>query len=234
MLFAMDLQAHARASMDQKTVYTCSDDCQRIFQQKLAGKYAPDKISKFIDQLYEMIGKRPIDDMLKKSDLFDQFWGRSCRDVIAELNSELVRKLDNGRIPEMLIYVPKLPNGSTDIRSKGEHSAIMALASALELAGRYQDAAKIYESFKMYEKAGKAREREKRIVVKTSNVSVDLNRLLEQLKDTGIVAVYRCPHCGGKLKISKDTTLESLKLCEHCGTEIETVELADFFKTVLS
>jgi len=70
----------------------------------------------------------------------------------------------------------------------------------------------------------------KEVIVK----SVDLNELIRQIKEGGIVAVYRCPHCGGKLKISKDTSVETLKVCEHCGTEIETVDLADFLRTALS
>ena len=86
----------------------------------------------------------------------------------------------------------------------------------------------------MYEKARELREREKQIIVRRTDISVDLNALLQQVKDGGIVAIYRCPHCGGKLKVSKDTSVESLKVCEHCGSEIEAMELADFLKTALS
>lgn len=63
---------------------------------------------------------------------------------------------------------------------------------------------------------------------------MDLNTLLKQVRDGGIVVIYRCPSCGGKLKVGKDTSVESLKVCEHCGSEIETIELADFLKTALS
>lgn len=66
------------------------------------------------------------------------------------------------------------------------------------------------------------------------DISVDLNVLLKQVKDGGIVAVYRCPHCGGKLKIGKDTSLKSLETCEHCGSEIEAMVLADFLRVALS
>ncbi|MCJ7423499.1 phage terminase large subunit family protein [Candidatus Bathyarchaeota archaeon] len=70
--------------------------------------------------------------------------------------------------------------------------------------------------------------------MKTTNVSVNLNALLQQVKDGGIVAVYRCPHCGGPLKVGKDTNVESLRTCEHCGSEIEAVDLADFLRSALS
>lgn len=59
----------------------------------------------------------------------------------------------------------------------------------------------------------------------------DLNALLKQIRDGGIVVVYRCPHCQAPLKIGKDTKTESLRACEHCGSGIETVELADFLRT---
>jgi DNA-directed RNA polymerase subunit RPC12/RpoP len=64
--------------------------------------------------------------------------------------------------------------------------------------------------------------------------TLDLNELIRQVREEGIVVVYRCPNCGGKLKISKDTNVEALKVCEHCGSEIETVDLADSLRTALS
>jgi len=86
----------------------------------------------------------------------------------------------------------------------------------------------------MYDKARELRERDQHIFVKKTDVSINLNSLLQQVKEGGIVAIFRCPHCGGKLKISDKTTLSSLKKCEHCSSEIESMDLADFFKTVLS
>jgi len=68
------------------------------------------------------------------------------------------------------------------------------------------------------------------VVLKT----LDLNELIRQVGEGGIVVVYRCPNCGAKLKISKDTNVETLKVCEHCGSEIETVDLADSLRTALS
>ena len=109
-----------------------------------------------------------------------------------------------------------------------------ALAQNLEKCGRTQDSAKIYEDLRMYDKARELRERDRHIMVKKTDVSINLNALLQQVKDGGLVAIFRCPHCGGKLKVSDKTTLNSLKYCEHCGSEIESIDLADFLKTVLS
>jgi transcription elongation factor Elf1 len=109
-----------------------------------------------------------------------------------------------------------------------------ALAENLEKCGRTQDAAKVFEELRLYDKARGLREKDRQLVIKKTDVSVNLNALLQQVKDGGIVAIFRCPHCGGKLKISDKTTLNSLRICEHCGSEIEAIDLADFLKTVLS
>jgi uncharacterized protein with PIN domain len=77
-------------------------------------------------------------------------------------------------------------------------------------------------------------EKDKQVIVKRTDVSVNLNELIKQIREGGIVAMYRCPHCNGTLKINNKTPLESLKTCEHCGSKIETVDLADFLRTALS
>jgi DNA-directed RNA polymerase subunit RPC12/RpoP len=74
---------------------------------------------------------------------------------------------------------------------------------------------------------------DEQITVKRVDVTVDLNRLLQQIREGGLVIVYRCPHCGGPLKVGKDTSAGSLKVCEHCGSEIESIDLADFLRTAL-
>ena len=48
-----------------------------------------------------------------------------------------------------------------------------------------------------------------------------------------MVAVYRCPHCGGKLKLGKDSSVESLRICEHYGSEVETMDLVDLLEKAL-
>lgn len=98
----------------------------------------------------------------------------------------------------------------------------------------FENAAKIYKSLGMYEEAGKIRAKRDELTVKKTDISFNLNALLQQVKDGGIVAIYRCPHCNGKLKIGDKSTLNSLRTCEHCGSEIETLDLADFLKTALS
>jgi DNA-directed RNA polymerase subunit RPC12/RpoP len=107
-------------------------------------------------------------------------------------------------------------------------------AKHFETLREFENAAKVYKSLGMYEEAGKVRAKRDELTVKRTDVSLNLNALLKQVKDGGIVAIYRCPHCGRKLKVGSKTTLKSLRTCEHCGSEIEAVDLADFLKTALS
>jgi len=112
--------------------------------------------------------------------------------------------------------------------------ALIVRAKHYETLREFENAAKIYKGLKMYKKAGSVRAKGQEITVKKTDVSVNLNTLIQQIRNGGIVAVYRCPHCGGKLKVDKNTTAKSLRKCEHCGTEIETVEIVEFLRAVLS
>lgn len=92
----------------------------------------------------------------------------------------------------------------------------------------------LIEESSISDKARELREKNRQVIVKRVDVAVDLNSLLQQVKDGGIVAVYKCSHCGAKLKIGGNTRTENLTVCEHCGNKIETMELADFLKDALS
>ena len=113
------------------------------------------------------------------------------------------------------------------------NAAKLALAQNLERCGRTQDAANVFEELRMYDKSRELRERNRHIIVKNTNVSVNLNNLLEQVKEGGMVAVFRCPNCGGNLKINKDTTVDSLKVCEYCHYEITSMDLADLMNAII-
>ncbi len=117
---------------------------------------------------------------------------------------------------------------------KSNAKAKTSLAHNLERCGRTADAARIFEDLRLYDKARELREKERHIIVKKTDLSVNINSLLQQIKDSGLVALYRCPHCGGNLKIGKNTSIESLRKCEHCNSEIETMDLGDFLRTILS
>lgn len=104
-----------------------------------------------------------------------------------------------------------------------------------EVAGRFEDAARIYESLGMYEEAGRVRERKhirKQFIV-SKNISVDLNALLNQLKDGGMIIAYRCPHCGGNIQISGNTAPTSLLTCQYCGSALKMIDLVEYLKVAL-
>lgn len=106
------------------------------------------------------------------------------------------------------------------------------VAKDLEKAGRHEDAGKLFEEFGMIDAAGAVRKKGKAQVV--TNISVDLNELLEKLKSGGLVSVYKCPSCGGSIKISGTTSTQKLSKCEYCGTILQTDDLISFIRDILS
>jgi len=114
------------------------------------------------------------------------------------------------------------------------NSRTIETAKNFERAGRFEDAARCYDVLEMYDEAGRAREKERGVTPRTNHRSVDLSSLLRQIQDGGLVAVYRCPRCGGNLNIGEKTNIAALSHCEHCGSIIKAVDLADFLKALLS
>jgi hypothetical protein len=106
------------------------------------------------------------------------------------------------------------------------------LSNNLARSGRFEDAAKIEEELGNYNGAGELRLRAKEQIIRKTDISVNLNSLLQQIKDGGIVADYHCPNCSSPLQINDKSTVSSLKICEHCGHSIDTVNLAEFLKNI--
>jgi len=101
----------------------------------------------------------------------------------------------------------------------------------LEKAGRYADAGDLFEEFGMFEAAGAARKKVKAQVV--TNITLDINQLLDKLKSGGLVTVYKCPNCGASIKISGETSTTQLSKCEFCGTVLRTDDLLKFIQDIL-
>mgnify|MGYP001144629645 CR=1 FL=1 len=117
---------------------------------------------------------------------------------------------------------------------------LLAKAQKLERAGHYEEAATLYERIAkrwkdeiLLDKARELRDRA-RMPPPLKVVSVDINTLIRQIKEGGLVVVYRCPKCGANIQISGDTKAESLKFCNYCGTKIEAMSLAEFLRSTLS
>ncbi|MEM2463553.1 MAG: hypothetical protein QXY07_02595 [Candidatus Bathyarchaeia archaeon] len=128
-----------------------------------------------------------------------------------------------------------------ELKWKEEEAKLLDDARYYERVGRYEDAAKVYEKlanmyeyWKLYDKAREMRDRARQLLrEKIHVVTVDLNKILEQVRNGGLVVVYRCPNCGGKIKIDKGTELSKLQICEYCGFTLEPVDVADFLKKAM-
>jgi len=105
-------------------------------------------------------------------------------------------------------------------------------AKNCECAGRYEEAARLFEQLNMFSDAGRARKKGSTQIVK--NISVDLNQLIDRLKSGGLVSVYKCPNCGGSIKISGTTSSDKLSKCEYCNTVLRTDDIVDFIQSILN
>jgi hypothetical protein len=79
-----------------------------------------------------------------------------------------------------------------------------AMAENLITAGRYEDAARIYDEYEMYEKAGECR--------RMARTSYQISTVFSMGKD-GTISV-NCPNCGSSQAIASKTNLVEGK---HCG-----------------
>jgi len=120
-----------------------------------------------------------------------------------------------------------------------EKKSIQNEAEILERSGHYKMAAMYYETLatdfkdeKFYDKARELRDRARGFQVK--NISVDVNKLISQLKEGGLAVTYHCPTCSAPLSINGNTTPESLYQCTYCGSKIETINLQEFLRKALS
>lgn len=113
------------------------------------------------------------------------------------------------------------------------HVRTLQLAHAKNLieAERFEDAAKIYESFGMWSEAGDARRAARRHV--TTHVQLNLNDLLDQVRRGGLTTTYSCPACNSPIQISRDVSENALRACSYCGATIQTTDLVDFLTRVV-
>jgi len=214
-------------SVDFEYKWACSKQCAEKFEQKVLN-YPLKNVGTELDDEFDSH--------------VNELWYEACINALHKddpTRANWFRLLKYGKNYAMRIMHidSKSSNGKhkTDLHDKFWNRALLALARNMEAVGRPLDAAIIYEKhLKMYEKARELREKQRQVTVKKVDIVVNLNELLQQVKNGGIVVIYRCPHCGGKLKIGKDTSVEALKVCEYCGSEIEVMEIADFLKTALS
>jgi hypothetical protein len=114
-----------------------------------------------------------------------------------------------------------------------QHRVKLRLQHALNLlkAERFEDAAKVYESLSMWKEAGEARRNGKRNVV--TQVQVDVNNLIDQVKKGGLTTSYACPACQSPIRIDSSADVGTLRHCQYCGTAIQSTDLVDFLSRVV-
>jgi len=113
------------------------------------------------------------------------------------------------------------------------HRANLQLQHARNLleAERFEDAAKVYEELGMWKEAGEARRHGKRTVV--TQVQVDVNSLIEQVRKGGLTTTYSCPACHHPIQIDASTNVRALTHCQYCGSAIQSTDLVDFLGRVV-
>lgn len=90
-------------------------------------------------------------------------------------------------------------------------------AKRLWESGEFGLAADIYERWGYPQFAAQARELARTSRVVQTSVTIDYNRLVEQLKDLRKPIAYSCPQCGAGMLLNPATSREQLEKCSYCG-----------------
>src|SRR2546422_491892 len=73
----------------------------------------------------------------------------------------------------------------------------------------HESAAGIYQSLGLWKEAGEVRRNGRRQIM--TQVHVNVNDLVEQVRKAGIATDYTCPACRGHIRITGDTTLAAVR-----------------------
>lgn len=95
----------------------------------------------------------------------------------------------------------------------------------------HEAAAGIYQNLGMWKEAGEVRRNGRRQIV--TQVHVNVNDLVDQVRKAGIATDYACPACGGHIHITGETTLATLRNCQYCGSVVQTTDLVEFLTKVV-
>lgn len=121
--------------------------------------------------------------------------------------------------------------GSYQLIPEAAQRAVKIQAQNYVLAERHEDAARLYEALGMWKEAGDTRRLKARHVV--TQIQVNLNDLISQLRSLGLTATYTCPACRSPVKIGADSKAEALTRCTHCGAVILPTDLIQVISQVI-
>jgi pSer/pThr/pTyr-binding forkhead associated (FHA) protein len=99
-----------------------------------------------------------------------------------------------------------------------------------ERAFRLEEAAQLLEELGCVDEAGKMRQR----LLQRKEVTVDLNRLLTQIRSEGLSVPYKCTSCGGTLQIDGSKPEQEYQICGHCNAVVDVKKLERILGSLLS
>jgi DNA-directed RNA polymerase subunit RPC12/RpoP len=112
-----------------------------------------------------------------------------------------------------------------------EWETCIVQAKNLESARRYEDAAKVYENLGLWKEAGTVRDKKSARTVK--HVTVNINDLIEKVRDGGLTIPYKCRSCGAMITIDSSSNPDGLKFCSYCGSGVDLDSMLDIIKNAL-
>lgn len=101
----------------------------------------------------------------------------------------------------------------------------------LVVAGRYEDAAMLYEKLGMWKEAGDLRSRGRQQYI--TQVHVNVNDLVQQLRAMGVSASYTCPVCRSPSTITGTTFPDALAKCQYFGAVARPTDVVETITKVL-
>lgn len=158
---------------------------------------------------------------------------RVCKNCQADMD---FLRIESGWTSDYIVdlhYNEKYVKWNTEERERRKiHCAEVCLAHidlmGYERAGNYEAAAKILEDNSLPELAKEMREKGK----VTKNINVDLNRLIEDLRTSGLAVKYKCPGCGAPMSVEPHNG-NLPKVCQYCGAALNTDAIVDVIKAAL-
>jgi DNA-directed RNA polymerase subunit RPC12/RpoP len=108
---------------------------------------------------------------------------------------------------------------------------LISQAKNYETAKRYEDSAKTYESLGLWKEAGTVRDKKSARTVK--HVTVNINDLIEKVRDGGLTIPYKCHSCGATITIDSSSNPDGLKFCSYCGSAVDPDSMLDIIKSAL-
>jgi hypothetical protein len=118
------------------------------------------------------------------------------------------------------------------LTSESSYILLKLQAESFLVAERPEDAARTYEKIGMWKEAGDLRRKARQPQV-TTQVHVNMNDLIDQLRRMGLSANFTCPACRSPNTITGEMPSEKMTKCQYCGAIIPSTDLVDAIARVI-